>query len=275
MLIVDGHVHIHSGYDLSRFLDAAFDNLRAEALEHGRGGDFTGLLVLTEAAGADWFLKLFGMAENRLEISSCTGGNWRLRHTREDVSLQVSRPGGQGFFLIAGRQLVTREALEVLAFPGTSFSREGDSLENMIYGINCDGCIAVVPWGFGKWLGHRGKVLTECLAKAGGSLQFFLGDNGGRVGCWPPPRQFQAARERRLRIIPGSDPFPFAWEVGRAGSYGFWSDTSVSWDFPARDLKQLLLEPQTSIWAYGQLERPLRFIRNQLAMQIAKKRNSQ
>lgn len=272
MLIVDGHVHIHPCFDLSRFMDTAFANLQREALKHARGDDFTGMLLLTESAGVNWFAELTNWAGCRREIPSRTGDNWCLQQTGESVSLQIARPGQPGFFLIAGRQVVTRESLEVLAFPCNDRYRDGAGLKEIVGAVNRDRCIPVVPWGFGKWTGHRGKVLASRLENAEGPYRFFLGDNGGRIGCGSPPQHFQMARQRRIRIIPGSDPLPFAAEAGRAGSFGFWTEAVVSRDLPARDLKRLLLDPKTSIQPYGKLESPLRFIRNQVAMQVVKRR---
>ena len=50
--------------------------------------------------------------------------------------------------------------------------------------------LAIVPWGFGKWVGKRGKALRRALESVD-SRQFFLGDNSGRPKFSPTPLIFR------------------------------------------------------------------------------------
>jgi hypothetical protein len=148
---------------------------------------------------------------------------------------------------------------------------DGASLEETVQGVIEAGAIPVIPWGAGKWMGYRGRILKKFLENTRSS-SLFMGDNSGRPKFWPRPSLFSVAESRGIRILPGSDPLPFVSQCQKPGSFGFTVEGAVTPEHPAADLKQLLLETSTRINAYGQLERPFRFIGNQLAMQILKRK---
>ena len=102
-----------------------------------------------------------------------------------------------------------------------------------------------------------------------------LGDNSGRLAFWLEPAEFSLARRRGFRILPGSDPLPFASEVSRAASYGLAVAGELSDTDPAGDMLTLLSDPAIRITPFGRLEGPVRFLRNQLAMQWVKRRRSE
>ena len=83
----------------------------------------------------------------------------------------------------------------------------------------------------------------------------------------PPVRRRVTTPGRRRPLLPGSDPLPFSSEYDQAGSYGFRID-----NFPLREttwpeLCALLQQGEGDLIPFGSLESPIRFARNQLAMQ--------
>lgn len=72
-----------------------------------------------------------------------------------------------------------------------------------------------------------------------------------------------------MRILPGTDPLPFAREAGRVGSFGFMLHGKLTNTRPSADFKQLLRNNALQITAYGPLESPLRFIVNQVRLRIS------
>ena len=178
---------------------------------------------------------------------------------------------GEQLFVIAGRQLVTQERLEVLALITEHGFSDGTPIAALIEEIQRRGAIAVIPWGVGKWMGGRGKVVGSLLTeKNRGKL--FLGDNGGRPGLWPSPALFTKAGHLGIHVIPGSDPLPLETEGERCGSFGFAVRGALSKDCPGRDLKYLLGNDSVIIEPYGELESPGRFIRNQMLLRLASSR---
>lgn len=269
MILVDAHVHIYDCFDLQTFLGSALANFKAEAARYGQDDAFTALLLLTETARENWFQHLANYVGDQCGIGGKAIGKWTFHRTNENCSLLARCDGGQGLYLIAGRQIVTAEDLEVLALATNRRFEDGVSLEGAIQAVKNSGAIPVIPWGPGKWMGRRGVLLKDLL-KVAKEPGLFLGDNGGRPIFWTRPSHFKQAESKGVRILPGSDPLPFASESRRPGSFGFSVEASITHEQPAKDIRAILLDPTTCPRAYGALENPYRFFRNQLAMQMIK-----
>ena len=131
------------------------------------------------------------------------------------------------------------------------------------------GAVIVLPWGFGKWTGRRGKIIRRLLEN-GEAPVFHLGDNSGRLKYWPKPREFSIAAERGLQVLPGTDPLPFPTETARVGRFGFALPMPVSIKTPASDLVSRLSDPDIRPIPYGRCEGLFRFLKNQVNMQLIK-----
>lgn len=267
-VLLDAHVHIYDRYPLAKFLDSACLNYKKAAEKLGDYDGFVGILLLTETSRDHWFSRLQRLADGVFtgEINS---RDWRFEHTEEPCSLVAKRGDREDLYIIAGRQIVTSERLEVLAIGADREYPEGLPLNEVIELVQESGALPIIPWGFGKWTGFRGNVVRQVLLNKPGT-DLFLGDNGGRLQYWFDPAQFKIARKNGIRILPGSDPLPFASEYRRPGSYGFMLNAPVSSMIPAADIKRHLLNRDVSITPYGRREGVLRFIKNQLSMQLIK-----
>jgi hypothetical protein len=165
---------------------------------------------------------------------------------------------------------VTAEDLEILALCTDANFPEGLPLDATLDLVQRAGGMPAIPWGAGKWLGKRGAIVRHSLeSQASGKL--FLGDNSGRPVFWGTPRHFELAQQRGIRVLPGTDPLPFASEYWRPGSFGFALSETLTPEHPAGDLKRLLVDPSTVLSPYGSLENPYRFVRNQIRMQLRKR----
>jgi hypothetical protein len=269
MVLADAHVHIYGCFNLAQFLGSAFDNFQRQAQTSAACGDFDGVLFLNETAAENWFHVLQKRAKGRRSTGVADVTTWDFSATRENCSLRAQGPDGQRLVLIAGRQIVTAERLEVLALCTSDFLPDGPTLSQVVNSIRNANAIPVIPWGAGKWFGKRGKILTHFLRsqKAG---DIFLGDNSGRPWFWRRPKHFKLAQTERIRILPGSDPLPYSSECKRAGSFGFGLDGTLTWNRPAADIKEMLLDPSVEITPYGSLEQSYRFLSNQISMQLTK-----
>ncbi|MGH8478645.1 MAG: hypothetical protein ACREXK_03460 [Gammaproteobacteria bacterium] len=271
-VLIDTHVHIHGCFPLSGFFDAAHANFeraaRAQPGSRKSSQDgFIGVLMLTETARADCFQRLSAWADGPADGDSGLG-EWRLRHTEETGSVMAERRQ-QCLYIIAGRQIVTAERLEVLALGFEGFVPDGEPIRQVLDRVRSAAAVAVIPWGFGKWWGGRGKVVSALL-KDHERLGFFLGDNSGRTAFLGRPAHFEDARRDGIAILPGTDPLPFPAEYGRAGSFGLVAQASIDPAWPAAEIKRLLTSTPLDMKPYGRLETPLRFIHNQIAMQFYK-----
>lgn len=265
-VLIDTHVHIHDCFPLAGFLDAAHGNFERATRALGNHEGFIGILMLTETAGVDCFRRLSVAAEGGAEAPGL--GEWRLRRTGESGSV-VAELDGRCLYLVAGRQIVTAERLEVLALGFEGFIPDGEPIRQVLERVRAAGALAVVPWGFGKWWGARGRVVSGLL-RDHEALGFYLGDNSGRATILGRPAHFEEADRLGIPILPGTDPLPFPAEYGRAGGFGLVARTPIDPARPAAEAKRVLTGRRSGTTPYGRLETPLRFVRNQIAMQLYK-----
>ena len=271
MLLIDAHVHIHDCFNLGTFFNSAFLNFKSEAVKAGCGDDFTGVLLLAETARENWFSHLSRYADGDNLPGARTTGAWKFFRTKESCSISARTADGKDLILIAGRQIVTAEGLEILALINSDKFQDGQPLMKMLEVVSQSGGIAVIPWGFGKWIGRRGSILNNLLEKPN-HFSLFLGDNGGRPYFWPTPSHMKLALKKGNLVLPGSDPLPFARQSNRAGGFGFILPETISDLTPGRDLIKILNNWSDNFKVFGNLERASTFFCNQIAMQM-KKRN--
>lgn len=271
MILADAHVHIYDCFDLEQFFDAALLNFQTEAKQQKEEiQNCLFFLLLTEGAQQNWFLRIAQEAVTE-KISF---GKWSVALTAEKICLLACHDlcPDVKIYLVAGRQIVTAEKLEVLALFTEQFYDDGSSLKNTVENVRENGSIPVIPWGAGKWFGKRGRILKRFLDLYHGN-DLLLGDNGGRPSFWPTPPFFHFAKSKGIKILPGSDPLPFAPESKKPGGYGCSFKGAVNPLCPAKSIKKQIVDPEKNFTPYGRHETAFRFFRNQIAMQIVKRQS--
>jgi len=271
-VLVDAHVHIHDCFDLGSVLTAAAQNFATAASDLSLEGRYAPFLCLTETSSARKFSELRIAAENRSGTSTANNDGWQIHPNEEVESVCATHPEHGNLQIVSGKQIVVAERLEVLALGCVSDWRDGLPASEVIESLAAEDMVAVLPWGFGKWLGQRGRILRSLLEKHR-SRFLFLGDNSGRPVFFSEPREFALAREMDLKVLPGTDPLPFASESHRAGSFGFRANIAVADKKPWDGLRRQLIRPEVVVTPFGRLESPLRFVINQVSMQYAMRKN--
>jgi hypothetical protein len=263
-IFADGHVHIHKQFAEYACLDWALNNFNNAAALLEPSDHIDRVLFLTESSSVNWFDKQRNFAEQGLIDRP---NPYRCVVTEEKNSLYFENESSDRIFIIAGRQIVSSERLEVLALGLNEPYPEGRPLRKILSDILENGCIAVLPWGVGKWLGARKHVIATLLMdRPQGSI--FLGDSGNRPFFWPLPTFFNPPGQQPPGNLPGSDPLPLAGQEKRIGSYGFLLPGPLDQQKPFRDLRKKILEQRTTIRIFGKSERLFPFISNQAAMQL-------
>jgi hypothetical protein len=261
-LLIDTHVHFHPGFRRDDFLDAALASFARGAAELGVDGPFTGCLMLAETAEERWFLRLSRQEEG------ARFGAWQFEPTGDDAVLTARRrTDGAMLLIVAGRQVRSREGLEVLALATREEFPDGLPFSDALTRVRWSGAVTVIPWGFGKWWLYRGALVEAALRRVTGP-GIFLGDNAGRPQSAGRPRLFREAEARDIPVLPGSDPLPLPEHAVRAGSYGFLLQDGLDPERPVQSLKQALgsltAEPRT----FGRRTSLAGFCRDQLALRF-------
>jgi hypothetical protein len=250
--IVDAHAHVHGCFAPEDALDAAWDHFAAVAADR----NFTGVLMLAEPVTGEPFAALRAESWTR----------WSLESGSEPVARCARRVDDRAtLWLASGFQVTTLEDLEVLCLGCEQRPGDRRPIAEVARRARESGALAVVPWGAGKWLGRRGAALSRFLDSVD-DPGVFLGDNGGRPDAWRP-RHFAEAAPRGIRVLPGSDPLPFASEANRLGGRGSILSRALPKDRIVAALVARLLDPETRVEPFGPTEALLRFVGNQIAMQ--------
>ncbi len=249
VMLIDTHVHLHECFDRAVFLDAAVINLSKAARVHDHSEE-PGALVLTEISESGVF-EAFAAGQGLPK-------SWRAELTQGDPeAVWLQRTDGTRLLIVSGRQIVSAEGLEVLALASRPASLSGQTAKEILASLGQARIPAVLPWGAGKWLGRRGRVLQRLL-EAGPRGGLFLGDNAGRPAGWPAPSCFGG-----MPVLPGTDPLPLAASVRDAGRYGIVLDPAPDPACPAADLRDRLMRMTKQPPTFGRRCGPVTFLRRQ------------
>lgn len=224
--MADTHLHIYPQYDAGLALRSLFANLRAA----GRSDRLGGFLV--ERSDCRWFRSMESLGKHALapgvELKECRRG-----------AMTVSIEGEGALTLFAGRQVATRERIEVLSLLADADVADGQTADATIGAILDAGGIAVLSWAFGKWFGGRGAVVREAFRRwqARGLL---LGDSALRPAGFPQSPLFHEARAAGVPVLAGSDPLPRPGEESRFGQYASRLEVPGFDEDPARAVREAL-----------------------------------
>jgi hypothetical protein len=256
---VDAHVHLHDVSNVAATLEAAaahFDEVWV-----GRKS-LLGCLMLTQMAHERVFEAL---------LSRDMVGGWRLQRSEAEPETLIASKAGRSVALVCGRQVRAADGLEVAALGTLETFPDGRPFEETLDAVLATDAIAAIPWGFGKWLGARGRRVEAALASRD-PRGIFLGDSGARSRVMREPGLIRRARTRGVRVLAGSDPFPFAADCKRVGGFGFLAQVEPDPARPLHVLRTWLRAPQASPEVYGQPSTPLRFLLNQFGVQVHNRR---
>jgi hypothetical protein len=234
-VVVDTHGHVDVRHDLKTSLAHARRSLAALGPPEG-----TALaVVLTERYGEHLFADM-------QRDPGCIPG-LAVRPTADAAALRVGLSPEESLTLIAGRQIVTAERLEVLAMGTFSLDlRDGLSADATLEMVTRAGAFPVIPWSPGKWLGARGRLLGSLLDR---HRNLGLADSALRPKGLPASPLLRRARLAGRAVIAGSDPLPLPGEEERIGSYATAWDDGWTPETPAASLLRLLTEcPGEARW---------------------------
>ncbi len=259
-LIVDSHVHFYSCYDPDKFFGVAIENM--DAMFHSiYPGDnkFAKILLFTEGKQNDYF--------SQFKKKAIVGqkSDYLFETTSEDCSLILKKNNKLLCYIMAGRQIVTKENLEVLSIASNQKIPDGLPIDEVLQELISKKNIAVLAWGVGKWFFKRGKIIKDIIEKYH-SPYLFIGDSSSRPSIWPIPKLYALAKKYNIGIISGSDPLPFAEEQSRVGKFGFLIEGDFQINKPAEYFHNILVIPDKIINNFGYQDRTAAFLKRQLKL---------
>jgi hypothetical protein len=260
---VDAHAHLYAGVPLPEALTAAAANFRAGARALGLAEPGPGILLLAETGRTRSFDDLSTLAAERHRAAG-----WTLRPARERCSVLAEGNDGTVVVLVAGRQTVTEEGLELLLLGARTPVRPGTRLETLLEEAPRN-VLAVLPWGLGKWWFRRGREARRALLC--GARPAFAGDTVHRPDSGPEPRLLRQARRRGIPVLPGSDPLPVAGGHRALGGYGFVHAGGLSLSRPGAAVIGFLLETRQQPDVFGRPAGVGSFLRGQAILNFRKR----
>lgn len=213
-IIADTHCHIYPNYELKFAFASAIKNFRAHSAILSKdsynfsASDSELVICLTEKAGCNFFKQL---ANREIEIDG-----FQVNNTAENTSLAIT-DGTSSIYLLAGRQLATKERLEVLGLGVDFIAEDGLDLTSAVSTVKSNGAVPVIPWALGKWLGKRSTILSEFLSANPG--QVYISDSALRPVGWTNAGVKQMVSIAACKLLVGTDPLPIKGEEARIASY--------------------------------------------------------
>lgn len=268
MILVDAHIHIHECYNLNKFLDAAENNFSNNLSILGSDDKNSCIICFTESEGVNFFDSFKKEIENDDKY-----GNWSIILTNDSNCLLFRSSNNFEIYIFAGRQIVTAESLEVLAIGLENEIKDGLLLNEVISKVNSSGKISIIPWGAGKWMGKRGQFVEKLILEKR-NFPIFLGDNGNRPWFWKISNLFKLAESKKIFNLPGTDPLPFNNQELRPGNFGFCLDGYINSNKPYEDFLNKIKNISAPVKTYGKLETSIKFFKNQIAMQLVKRKRN-
>jgi len=255
---IDGHVHFHSLNRVEPTLDAAAAHFRSQ---FRRSDGLVGALLLTQTSGERVFESL---------QAGRSAGTWTIAPASDEPESLIARRGQVAIAIVCGRQVRAADGLEVLGLGTCQTYPDGLPFAQAVSRVHESGALTVLPWGFGKWVGERGRRVEQVLDTLGPS-SVFLGDNGNRLAAFGVPKLIRTRQHKGFRVLPGTDPFPLSREPMRVGSFGFCSPVEPPATAPWRALRYWLVAQASSPPAYGVAVGPLRFVLDQVGLRLNRK----
>lgn len=267
IFLIDFHVHIHNCFNLDEFFHNVFLNFSKCAKLIGKSQKWTGVLFLSEIKEVNYFDSLKESLKcNKPIIDS---NKYKILETSEDCSIIISNKCDEKVIIIAGKQIITEDKVEVLALGTTNEFNNGYSLSITIEEINKVNAIPVLPWGVGKWLGKRKKIVQQYLAE-NNEQRYFIGDNSGRPRFWSEPNLFKLGNQSNHFVLRGSDALPILSQVNKTASFGSYTYGVINQNKPLESIKNILENLTKSLCSFGRLENVAPFFINQFTMQLKK-----
>ncbi|MEN8222895.1 MAG: hypothetical protein ABFR36_06510 [Acidobacteriota bacterium] len=263
-ILIDGHVHLYENFNPDSFFDSILSNFKKfSKMDEHDFSESIKMIFLTEAKENDFFTRI---AENSIPLKNI---DIHAEKTNEDGSILLMQNGSELFYIIKGRQIITKENIEILSVgPGTKIP-DGLPASEVLDRLKEREEIAIMAWGVGKWLFKRGKVVKQILDTLEYPL-LIIGDNSARPPIWLKPLIYRKGEKLGIPVVSGSDPLPLKGEDSKAGSYFFRLKGSFDPNKPLDSVKTIIKSDIKDIKLMGKRDSLFGFLKRQSKIMLKK-----
>lgn len=227
-LVADTHVHIYPFYDITLALNTLRTNLSLLDKQA------TCMVFLAERSDCNFFSNF------KQDVAGSLNPETKVRYLED--ALHIQEPGYPDLYIFPGRQIITRERIEILSLTIDQQIADGLTAKEVVDTIRQKEGIPVLSWAPGKWFFKRNKIVKDLIdSNQPGSL--LIGDTTLRPTCWPQPLLMRRAARKGLTIISGSDPLPFTEEEQVMGQYAIRLDSDFDPENPAKSIRSIFTQP--------------------------------
>ena len=237
----DCHFHLYPGHDPARSISGLIHNLD---LMTGREENIFKIAFLAESKQFNYFRKILNRELNfeRIGLETSAGP--------EEHCVSFRKQGEVKICLVAGRQIVTKEKIEILGLGMEEIIPDNNPAEETIEKVISAGGLPVLAFSPGKWLFKR-ALIARRLVNTKFSRPLLIGDSALRPLGWGRPAIMRRAVMKNIAVLPGSDPLPPAGEEKYAGCYGFVYRGEFDPARPLTAMKQIIADAPSAIVPAG------------------------
>lgn len=239
----DAHFHLYPCHEPASAIGCLINNLNLmaeSARSREQEKDVFKIAFLAESKQHDYFHKILKKEIDfrRIDLETSAGP--------EEHCVSLSKQGKLLLSLVAGRQIVTIERLEILGLGMEEIVPDGLPAEEVIEIVIAAGGLPVLAFSPGKWLFKRGRLTMALIEKY--SQNLLVGDSALRPLGWSEPSIMRRTRGKKL---PGSDPLPLSGDEKYAGCYGFVCQGSFDTARPLTSMKKIIANSPSAIMPAG------------------------
>lgn len=253
----DTHVHCYDFSEFETVLDRAYENITGQSFDVDNDAL---VLFFTDGIHDKTWSKLITLKDQRGAFEY-----WKIEASSDSTMLIARHQDTKAkVHLMAARQLNSSERLEFLVLGFSGDDDDGETGQSIVERLAHE-YLLICPWGVGKWLFSRGKILSDLIRKY--PTQLYLGDNGGRPKVWASIPHF---RQTKMPILNGSDPLPIKGELKRVASFGVFIEAPIQ-GLNTRYLISLLKDSKVTKKNFGRPLGLIDFIKGRIALFKAKR----
>jgi hypothetical protein len=266
ILLIDGHVHLYPVFNLINAVEKGRKSLFSNAKKKNLHlNNVAPIWLLVERSDTNFFSELISSP------GKYDQGEIKFVKAKDNLTIKVEKKGETILYIFAGRQLITKENLEILSLVSDyNVPDREKTMDEIIVEIKGAGGIPALNWAPGKWFGNRGKIIEKQIEKQSPE-NTFISDTTMRPTVWLKPKLIKKAEIKGFRVLAGSDPLPFIGEENEIGSFGFIIEGDFNPEKPTLSLRELFSDPSKKLTLIGKRNNIFKFSKRQYKIMGEKK----